>query len=67
MLAGRTEVYLVFTVKSGEPIKHGTILTLTNPPATGQATYDGFVVNTPVIADITVVYQERFDDPTYYG
>ena len=57
----------ITNIKSGDTvIKHGSV-TVNIHGGTGSQNYDGLVFNTPVLADISEKYTDRFDDPTYYG
>jgi hypothetical protein len=52
--------------KSGESIKHGTVVTSSSPFTNHFQTLDNNVYNKPAIADIENKYDEKFDDITYY-
>lgn len=52
--------------KSGELIKHGTLVISTSSTTNSFQTLDNNVYNKPAIADIENKYDERFDDITYY-
>lgn len=51
---------------SGNAIKNGTVVASAIP--TGEkAVLDTSVLNSPIINDIELKYENRFDDPTYYS
>ena len=52
--------------KSGESIKHGTVVVSPSPFTNSFQTLDNNVYNKPVISDIENKYDEKFDDITYY-
>ena len=51
---------------SGDPIKNGTIVASVTPIGT-SSTLNTSVSNNPIINDIELKYENRFDDPTYYS
>ena len=48
-------------------IKNGTIVVSTKPTGPTAKDKNNTYISNPVIADIEAKYDDRFDDPTYYG
>ena len=53
-------------INSGVPLNQRGVVTVSTP-GTGYQTYDERALNRPEIGDIENKYDQRFDDPTYYG
>lgn len=52
----------------GNPIKNGTIIVSTKPTGSKESdNLNTYVSNQPEIGDIEFKYDNRFDDPSYYG
>lgn len=51
---------------SGSVIKNGTIVASALPPGE-TAKLNTSVSNRPTIGEVETKYEERFDDPLYYG
>lgn len=51
---------------SGSAIKNGTIVASAMPPGE-KSILDTSVSNRPTIGEVELKYDNRFDDPLYYG